>query len=219
MLLTSLALTIALLVLVWLALTRLFAAYLEAHTISGAYPILDTIAFFLAGFGLVIGLAYLVPAVTALVAGYFIDDAAAVVEREHYPGEPPGQALTVGRALLYGARFAALSLMVNIVALLLVFIPGVNLVAFFAANGYLLGREYFELAAGRFRPMPEAAALRQRHRGTVFLAGLLIAALVIVPILNLLTPLFGIALMVHVYQGVKGQESGIGNQKQLTTGS
>ena len=216
MLLTSLALTIALLVLVWLVLTRLFATYLEAHTISGAYPILDTIAFFLAGFGLVIGLAYLVPAVTALVAGYFLDDAAAVVEREHYPGEPPGQALTVGRALLYGARFAALSLMVNIVALLLVFIPGVNLVAFFAANGYLLGREYFELAAGRFRPMPEAAALRQRHRGTVFLAGLLIAALVIVPILNLLTPLFGIALMVHVYQGVKGQESGIGNQKQLT---
>jgi CysZ protein len=219
MLLTSLALTIALLVLAWLVLTRLFATYLEAHTISGAYPILDTIAFFLAGFGLVIGLAYLVPAVTALVAGYFLDDAAAVVEREHYPGEPPGQALTVGRALLYGARFAALSLMVNIVALLLVFIPGVNLVAFFAANGYLLGREYFELAAGRFRPMPEAAALRQRHRGTVFLAGLLIAALVIVPILNLLTPLFGIALMVHVYQGVKGQESGIGNQKQLTTRS
>jgi CysZ protein len=216
MLLTSLALTIALLVLVWLVLTRLFATYLEAHTISGAYPILDTIAFFLAGFGLVIGLAYLVPAVTALVAGYFLDDAAAVVEREHYPGEPPGQALTVGRALLYGARFAALSLMVNIVALLLVFIPGVNLVAFFAANGYLLGREYFELAAGRFRPMPDAAALRQRHRGTVFAAGLLIAALVIVPILNLLTPLFGIALMVHVYQGVKGQESGIGNQKQLT---
>jgi CysZ protein len=205
-------------VLVWLVLTRLFATYLEAHTISGAYPILDTIAFFLAGFGLVIGLAYLVPAVTALVAGYFLDDAAAVVEREHYPGEPPGQALTVGRALLYGARFAALSLMVNIVALLLVFIPGVNLVAFFAANGYLLGREYFELAAGRFRPMPDAAALRQRHRGTVFLAGLLIAALVIVPILNLLTPLFGIALMVHVYQGVKGQESGINNQKQLTTG-
>ena len=219
MLLTSLALTIALLVLVWLVLTRLFATYLEAHTISGAYPILDTIAFFLAGFGLIIGLAYLVPAVTALVAGYFLDDAAAVVEREHYPGEPPGQALTVGRAMLYGARFAALSLMVNIVALLLVFIPGVNLVAFFVANGYLLGREYFELAAGRFRPMPEAAALRQRHRGTVFVAGLLIAALVIVPILNLLTPLFGIALMVHVYQGVKGQESGIGNQKQLTTRS
>ena len=217
MLFTSLALTIALLVLVWLVLTRLFATYLDAHTISGAYPIIDTIAFFLAGFGLVIGLAYLVPAATALVAGYFLDDAAALVEREHYPNEPPGQALSVGRALLYGARFAALSVMVNIVALLLVFIPGVNLVAFFAANGYLLGREYFELAAGRFRPMPEAAALRQRHRGTVFLAGLLIAALVVVPILNLLTPLFGIALMVHVYQGIKDQESSVvSGQKQLT---
>jgi CysZ protein len=215
MLFMSLGLTIALLVLIWFVLTRLFATYLEAHTISGAYPILDTIAFFLAGFGLIIGLIYLVPAVTALVAGYFLDDAAAVVEREHYPGDPPGQALSVGRALLYGARFAALSVMVNIVALLLVFIPIVNLVAFFAANGYLLGREYFELAASRFGSMPEAAALRQRHRGTVFLAGLLIAGLVAIPILNLLTPLFGIALMVHVHKAVRGQSSAI-SQKRLS---
>ncbi len=215
MLFTSLGLTIALLVLVWLVLTRLFAAYLEAHTISGAYPILDTIVFFLTGLGLVVGLAYLVPAVTALVAGYFLDDAAALVEREHYPDAPPGQPLSIGRALLYGARFAALSVMVNIVALLLVFIPGVNLVAFFAANAYLLGREYFELAAARFVPMPEAAALRQRHRGSVFLAGLMIAGLVAIPFLNLLTPLFGIALMVHVSHGVRRQPSAISDQKRL----
>ena len=72
----SLALTLTLLVLVWLALTRLFSAYLGTHTISGAYPILDTIAFFLAGAGLFVALAYILPAVSALVASYFLDEAA-----------------------------------------------------------------------------------------------------------------------------------------------
>lgn len=196
----SLALTIALLVLVWVTLTQLFSVYLNANTLSGAYPILDTIAFFLAGAGLVVALAYLLPAVSALVAGYFLDDAAERVEAEHYPHDPPGTPLTTGRALLYGLRFAGLSVVVNAAALLLVFIPGVNLVAFFVANGYLLGREYFELAAGRFRPMKEAAALRVAHRGIVFVAGLMIAGLIVVPVLNLLTPLFGVALMVHVHK-------------------
>lgn len=198
----SLALTLALLVAIWFVLTRLFGAYLQAHSISGDYPILDTLASFLAGAGLFIALAFLLPAVSAVVAGYFLDDAAERVERDHYPEDRPGTALTVGRSLLYGLRFAGLSLVVNAVALILVFIPGVNLVAFFAANGYLLGREYFELAAGRFRPMPESAAMRVRYRGSVFAAGLIIAALVAVPVINLVTPLFGVALMVHVHKSL-----------------
>lgn len=196
----SLALTIALLVLVWVVLTQLFGAFLERHTISGAYPILDTIAFFLAGAGLLVALAYMLPAVSAIVAGYFLDDAAERVEQEYYPDDRAGTPLSVGRALLYGLRFAGLSVLVNAAALLLVFIPGINLVAFFTANGYLLGREYFELAAGRFRPMPEAAAMRVQHRGAVFIAGLMIAALIAVPFVNLLAPLFGVALMVHVHK-------------------
>jgi CysZ protein len=78
----------------------------------------------------------------------------------------------------------------------------VNVAVFFGANAYLLGREYFEMAAGRFRSMPEAAQLRREHRGTVFLAGMMMAGLVLVPIANLLTPLFGVALMVHVHKRI-----------------
>ena len=89
---------------------------------------------------------------------------AEIVERTDFPSDPPGEPLSVGRALLYGLRFAGLSLLVNLAALTLIFIPVVNIVAFFAANAYLLGREYFELAAGRFRPMPEAARMRTEHR-------------------------------------------------------
>ena len=95
------------------------------------------------------GLAYVLPAVSALVAGYFLDDAAEIVERDDFPGDPRGRAMPLGRALIYGARFALLAIAVNLVALMLFFVPGVNLVAFFGANAYLLGREYFELAAAR----------------------------------------------------------------------
>ena len=198
----SLALTVALLALIWFGLTRLLSAYLKGHPLSADYPFLDGFAFFLAGAGLFVALAYVLPAVSALVAGYFLDDAAAIVEQSDFPNDPPGQPLPMGQALLYGLRFAGLSLLVNLLALALFFVPVVNLVAFFGANAYLLGREYFELAALRFRPLAEAAELRAAYRPTVLLAGAMLAGLVLVPVLNLLTPLFGIALMVHVHKGL-----------------
>jgi CysZ protein len=201
----SIALTVALLALVWFGLTRVLDAYLDTRDLSADYPVLDTFAFFLAGAGLFVALAYLLPAVSAIVAGYFLDDVAEVVERADFPDDPAGRPLPLGRALLYGLRFAGLSLIVNLVALVLFFVPVVNVAAFFFANAYLLGREYFELAAGRFRPMEEAARMRAAHRGTVLMAGAMLAALVLVPVLNLLTPVFGVALMVHVHKRLSGR--------------
>ena len=195
----SVGLTLALLALVWLGLTRLFDYFLN-HSLSADYPILEGFAFFLAGAGLLIALVYLLPAVTAIVAGYFLDDVADVVERQDYPADRPGAALPFGKAILYGLRFAGLSLLVNLVALLLFFIPGINIGAFFVANAYLLGREYFELAAGRFWPAEDVARLRMEHRGTVLAAGAVLAGLVLVPVLNLVTPIFGAAMMVHLHK-------------------
>ena len=198
----SLALTVALLALVWVVLTSLFRWFLAGHPLSTDYPILDGFAFFLAGAGLFVALLYILPAVSALVAGYFIDDIAEIIERSDFPGEPPGCAVSLGRSLLYGLRFAGLSLLVNLIALVLFFVPGVNLVAFFGANAYLLGREYFELAAGRFRPMEEAGRMRAQHRRTVLAAGAVLAGMMLVPVVNLVTPLFGVALMVHLHKAL-----------------
>ena len=198
----SLALTAGLLALAWFGLTRGIGALLAAHPLSRDYPLLDSLAFFLAGAGLFVGLAYILPAISALVAGCFVDEAAAIVEGDDFPGEPPGAAMPLGRALVYGLRFAGLALAVNLVALVLIVVPGVNLVAFFGANAYLLGREYFELAASRFRPVREAVAMRRQFRGTVVLAGCLLAGLMVVPVLNLITPIFGVALMVHLHKGL-----------------
>jgi CysZ protein len=196
----SLALTMALLALVWLGLTRLFDWFLDGTTVAAEYPILEGFAFFLAGFGIFVALVYLLPAVTAIVAGYFLDDVAEVIERGDYPADPPGMALPMGSAILYGLRFAGLSILVNLAALLLFFIPGINIGVFFVANAYLLGREYFELAAGRFWPQAEVTGMRMEHRGTVLAAGAVLAGLVLVPVLNLVTPIFGAALMVHLHK-------------------
>ena len=80
------------------------------------------------------------------------------------------------------------------------FVAGLGLVIMFVANAYLLSREYFLLAAMRFRPPAEAKAMRRAHRGQIFLAGLLIAMFVSIPIVNLATPLFAMAMMVHMHK-------------------
>jgi CysZ protein len=201
----SLGLTIALLTLAWILLTRLLSYWMGTGHLVDRWPWLDAYAYALAGIGLVFGLAYLIPAVSMLVAGFFLDDVAETVERESYPADPPGRALPLGEAMVEAVRFALTALAVNLVALLFLLVPGVNLVAFFLANGYLLGREYFSLAAGRFAPREEVRALRDRHWGTVLAAGFAIAALVAVPILNLLTPLFGTILMVHLNKRIAGR--------------
>jgi CysZ protein len=81
---------------------------------------------------------------------------------------------------------------------------GFGAILFFLATAYLLGREYFDLAAMRFHPVAEAKALRHAHRTTVFMAGLFIAGFVSIPIVNLATPLFGTAFMVHVHKRLVG---------------
>ena len=166
------------------------------------YPWLQTVLSIVAGFGLLVGSVFLVAPVSAIVAGFFVDDLAGKVERDIDPLGPPGTALSAARSLVLGFRFAALSIVITIVALLLLLVPGLNAIAFLAANAYLFGRQYFEFAALRFRSPEETADLRRRHWLRILAAGLLIAVFVSVPLLNLLTPMFGTSLMVRVYKRV-----------------
>lgn len=161
---------------------------------------LGTVAAIVAGVALALGLALLVAPASAIVAGFFLDDAAEIVERTGYPDEPAGTAVPALRAMVLSLKFFGVVILGNIVALLLLLVPGVNIAAFFIVNGYLLGREFFEFAAMRFRPEAEAKALRRSHAWTIFLAGLVIAAMLAVPIVNLATPLFAAALMVHLHK-------------------
>jgi CysZ protein len=157
-----------------------------------------------AGLGVVFGAVVLMPAITSLVASVFVDEVADHVEREHYPAERPGAALPVGVAMTEGVKTALLTILVYLIALPFIFVAGAGVIVFFIATAWLLGREYFELAAMRFRSPAEAKAMRKDNATTVFVAGLFIAAFVSIPVVNLATPLFGMAFMVHMHKRLSG---------------
>ena len=192
----SLALSVALLLLGYLAFAKLGSGQIQTP-----WPWLDTWIAIALGFGLFIGMAFLVAPVSALVAGFFLDDLAEIVERQISP-DHLGRPMANAQAVWLATKFAALSLLVNFAALILLLVPGINVIAFLAANAYLLGREYFELAALRYRPLPEVRALRARHSSYLIICGLFVAVLVSIPGLNLLTPLFGTAFMVRLHHRI-----------------
>src|ERR1700726_4156457 len=189
----------------WLATSGL--SWVEAALGPNSQPPLHVLSWFVsirAGLGVVFGGILLMPAITSLVASVFVDEVADHVEREHYPAEPPGVALPFGLAIREGIRTALLTILVYLIALPFVFLAGAGFIAFFIATAWLLGREYFELAAMRFRTPAEAKAMRKQNAAMVFTAGLIIAAFVSIPIVNLATPVFGMALMVHMHKRLSG---------------
>jgi len=189
----------------WLAGSgELWAETMLGPTFHTPLNILAWILSIAAGLGIVFGAVFLMPAITSLVAGVFVDDVAEIVEREHYPADRSGAALPIGLAMTEGIKTALLTLLVYLIALPFVFVAGAGVIAFFIATAWLLGREYFELAAMRFRSPAEAKAMRRDNASTVFLAGLIIAAFVAIPIVNLATPLFGMAFMVHMHKRLSG---------------
>ncbi|ACI91573.1 carbamoyl-phosphate synthase large chain [Afipia carboxidovorans OM5] len=183
------------------------AVWTEQAAGASFHAVIETLSWILsiaAGLGIVLGAVFLMPAVTSLVASVFVDDVADHVERKDYPAEMPGHALPVVRALVEGGKTAGLTILVYLAALPFLLFAGIGFVVFFLATAWLLGREYFELAAMRFRTPAEAKAMRKHHAMQVFIAGLFIAAFVSIPIVNLATPLFGMAFMVHIHKRLSG---------------
>jgi CysZ protein len=207
-LLKSIGLALLMIIFVGIGLNRIFswmatagATWAEAgvggHT---AWQVFAWILSFAATLGIITGAIFLMPAVTAFVGSFFVDEIGDEVERTHYPNETPGTALPLGRALVEGIGTALLTIVVYLCAVPFLFFAGLGLVIMFLANAYLLSREYFLLAAMRFRSPEEAKAMRRVYRTQIFLAGLLIALFVSVPIVSLATPLFAMAMMVHLHK-------------------
>src|SRR5512139_562738 len=214
-LMKAVGLALLLIFIIGIGLNRVFAALAEsgaqwAEQTSGfaphaAWATLAWVLSIMASLGIITGALFLMPAVTAFVGSFFVDEVAEAVEREHYPAEPLGHALPLLRALIEGAKFALLALVVYLFALPFVLFAGLGVVILFVANSYLLGREYFELAAMRFRPPFEAKAMRKANAVYVFLAGMVIAVFVSIPLVNLATPIFAMAFMVHIHKRMTGK--------------
>ncbi|MEX0807645.1 MAG: EI24 domain-containing protein [Dongiaceae bacterium] len=167
---------------------------------------LDTAVDFVAGIGAVIAAWLLFPVTVTAIVGFFLEDVAEAVDRRHYPHLPPARQQSIGEAVRSTLAFAAMALGLNLLLLpvyaLLFFFPPAYLLLFYSVNGYLIGREYFEIVAFRRMPPAQAKALRKRHLGRIFAAGALIAFLLTIPLLNLLVPVIATLFMVHLFNSL-----------------
>ncbi len=144
--------------------------------------------------------------VAALVGSLFLDRIAAKVDARFYPNDPkaPGAPLLSGTG--ERIKLIGLAVLINGAALALdAEIPLVPEIVALLANGWLLGREFFELAALRHLSRQESDALRRRHAGKIYGAGLLIAVLALIPGIDLIAPFFGAALMAHLFKRLEGR--------------
>jgi CysZ protein len=216
-LIKSVLLALAIIAAIGIALQRVLASLAAsgadwAEKASGfaphsAWAALAWILSMMASLGILTGAVFLMPAVTNVIGSFFVDDVGDVIERRDFPADVPGRALPLSTAVIEGIKFGLLSLVVYVVALPFVLFAGFGFLIVFVANSYLLGRNFFELAAMRFYPPLEAKLLRRRHAGCVFLGGMLIALFVSVPILNLATPVFAMALMVRLHKRAVGRSA------------
>lgn len=164
-----------------------------------------------AGTGLALGVVgLLVPllffsALATFVMSFFLDDVAHVVEKTHYPGLPPAREIGWRETLLGSARFLLVMVLVTLAAApvyLALLIFGLGILLNYAVNGYLLGREYFELVAARRLESEQARLLYRNNLGKLWLCGAVINLLFQIPLLNLTAPVIATAFMVHVFQGL-----------------
>jgi CysZ protein len=138
------------------------------------------------------------PAVSMFIGGALFDLAAERVERLRFPADPPGKPARFADAMGHALSTALPTLGLNLLALPFLLIPPLGIAVFFILNAHLISRDFFTLAALRFRPRAEVKALRKRHGRALFAAGLTCAALLYFPLLNVLAPLYGAALMVRL---------------------
>lgn len=195
----ALAAIAALAAVIWLALAHLWPTGIAWLDHSAVRVLVDT----LGGFAVMVLAWLMFPALVGTVAGFFLERVARAVERRYYPALPAPREQPMTEMLATGLRFFAVMVVLNLAALPLYLLPGMNLALYYGLNGYLLGRQYYEMIALRRMDAATAARLRRAHGARIFVAGAAIAFVLTIPLANLLVPVLATAFMVHVVAGLQ----------------
>jgi uncharacterized protein involved in cysteine biosynthesis len=147
---------------------------------------------------------FLMVPVASAITSMFLDEVAAAVEDRHYPDLPPVSGPSFGEGFKDTVNFLGVILFANTLALVLyAMAPPFAVFIFWGLNGYLLGMEYFTLAAIRREGRAGAVRLRKKHRLTIWAAGVLMAMPLSVPVMNLVIPILGAATFTHIYHSIR----------------
>lgn len=157
---------------------------------------------------MVLSIFVMVPVASAITS-LFLDEVADAVEAEHYPSLPQKPRAPFGEGLNDTIKFLGVIIGANLLALILylIFSP-FALFIFWALNGFLLGREYYTLAAMRRVGRTGAKTLRRKNFLTIWVAGILMAIPLSIPLLNLVIPILGAATFTHLYHLLPQQTRG-----------
>lgn len=148
---------------------------------------------------LILSIFLMIPVASAFTS-MFLDDVADAVENRHYPSLEPAQRLPFRETFLDTLNFLGLLLVANLLAFFLyVAIPPFAPIIFWALNGFLLGREYFQLVAIRRMGRAEAKAMFRANLPQIWFAGGLMAVPLSIPLVNLLVPILGAATFTHLF--------------------
>ena len=151
------------------------------------------------GLMIVLSIFLMVPVASAITS-LFLDDVAHAVEDEHYPHLPPVRRAGFFDGLRDTVNFLGVLIGANILAFIAyAVLPFLAIPIFYALNGYLLSREYFQLAAMRRVGRAAAADLRREHAGQIWFAGCLMVVPLSVPLINLVVPVLGAATFTHLF--------------------
>src|SRR5207248_10115910 len=135
--------------------------------------------------------------------GLLLGRVAAVIEALDYPGRGPARPQPLGEILRVTLRLMLLTILLNLLALpVYLLVPGLNVFVFLALNGYLFGREYFEVVALRRLDTMATRSARRRFGGRIFIGGVVVAGLVAVPRVHLVAPVVATAFMLHLVEGL-----------------
>ncbi len=151
---------------------------------------------------------FLMVPVASAITSMFLDEVAQAVEDKHYPSLPKVPPVPFGETVMDTISFLGVLIVANLLAFILyaIFPPFAPFI-FWAMNGFLLGREYFTLAAMRRLGREGARKLRAQHSTTIWVAGTLMAIPLSVPLVNLVIPVIGAATFTHIYHGLSGTRS------------
>lgn len=143
---------------------------------------------------------FLMVPVASAITSMFLDEVAQAVEDRHYPNLPSAPRVPLSEAIRDTLTFLGILIGANLLAFILyAMMPPASMFIFWGLNGFLLGREYFQLAAMRRIGRAGAKALRREHFATIWIAGTLMAVPLSIPLVNLLVPILGAATFTHLF--------------------
>ncbi len=144
------------------------------------------------------------PSIVTLVAGFFIDSVTDRMAARN--GIHALRTVPLSESLIFSGVSAVKGIVASMVLIpagfILGWIPFVNflpVVAYYFVNGKLLAREYFFAVALRYTEKQKAEYLFNRYRLYWLKAGIVIAVLMTVPVVNAISPLVAVAFMQRLF--------------------